>query len=133
MLSGKFLLAIVAIAIADTCIQWFFIGFLFHKYQAITPAVWRKETSRSYAASSVLSLLFALVFSIMISLWIRRYGAITMVDGIEFAGLCWLAFLIPSDIGSGIYVNFSRMFVVGKSLSGLAECIAAGVLAVAIL
>jgi len=69
----------------------------------------------------------------IIYLWIHRYGAITLADGMEFGALCWLAFMIPSDLGSAVYVNYSRMFVVGKCLSGLVECIAAGALAVAIL
>ena len=133
MLSWKFLLALVAIAVADSFIQWLFIGFLFHKYQAITPMLWRKETSRSYAASTVLSLFFGVLFTTIICLWIRRYGPITLTDGVEFGALCWLAFMLPFEIGSAVYVNFSRMFVLGKCLSGLAECIAAGVLAVLIL
>lgn len=133
MVTGKFLLAIMAIAIADSFIQWLFIGFLFHKYQAATPAVWRKETNRSYAASTVMSLFFAIIFSTIISLWIRRYGAVTLADGTAFGVLCWLAFMLPMEIGSAVYVNVSRMFVVGKCLSGLAECAAAGVLAVTLL
>ncbi len=51
MLSGKFLLAVIAIAVADSLIQWLFIGLLFHKYQAKTPSIWRKESNRSYMAS----------------------------------------------------------------------------------
>lgn len=133
MLSWKFLLAIIAIGTADSMIQWLFIGFLFHKYQAATPGVWRKESSRSYAASTMLSLFFGVIFTVIISLWIRRYGAVTITDGVEFGALCWLAFMLPFDIGSAVYVNFSPMFVVGKCLSGLVECIAAGVLAVSIL
>jgi hypothetical protein len=133
MPSWKFFLAIITIAIADTFIQWFFIGFLFHKYQAATPMVWRKESSRSYAASSVLSLFFGVIFTTIISLWIHRCGAITVTDGLAFGVLCWLAFMLPLEIGSAIYVNYSRMFVLGKCLSGLAECIAAGILAALIL
>jgi hypothetical protein len=130
MFSLKFLLAMVVVAIADTCIQWLFIGFLFHRYQAATPMVWRKESSRSYVASSVLSLFFAVMICVIVSLWRQRYGAITLTEGVEFGVLCWLAFIIPLELGSAVYVNYSRMFVVGKCLSGLAECIAAAVLAV---
>jgi len=133
MLSGRFLLAVILIAIADSFIQWLFVGFLFHKYQAATPTVWRKETSRSYAASTALYLLFALVFTTVIWLWLHRYGRINLLDGIEFGGLCWLAFVIPPQIESAIYVNFSPMFVVGKCLGGLAECTIAAILAVSIL
>lgn len=130
MLTWKFLLAIVAIAVADTCIQWFFIGFLFHKYQAATPMVWRKESSRSYAMSTAVSLFFGALFTIIISMWLRRYGAITVMEGVEFGVLCWLAFIIPLEVGAAIYVNYSRMFVLGKCLSGLVECVVAAGLAV---
>lgn len=95
--------------------------------------VWRKESSRSYAASTVLSLFFGAIFTTIISLWVHRYGAITLIDGIEFGVLCWLAFIIPLEIGAAVYVNYSRMFALGKCVSGLAECIAAAVLAVSIL
>lgn len=133
MLSWNFLFAIIAIAVADTVIQWLFIGFLFHKYQAVTPMVWRKESSRSYAASTALSLFFGVVFATIVLFWTRRYGAITVTDGMEFGVLCWLAFILPMEVGSAVYVNYSRMFVLGKCLSGLAECVAAGVLAASIL
>src|SRR5277367_5674422 len=121
MFSGKFLLATVVIAIADSFIQWLFIGFLFHKYQAATPMVWRKETKGSYATSTVLSPFFALLFTTIISLWMRRYGPVTTVEGVEFGVLCWLAFVIPLEIGSAVYVNYSPMFAVCKCLSGLVE------------
>jgi hypothetical protein len=133
MLSGKFFLAVLLIAIAITTIQWFFVGFLFHKHQASTPATWRKESSRSYAASTVLSFFFAFLFTMVVSLWLKTHDPMSTVDGIEFGAICWLTFSIPIEIGSAIYVNTSRMFVFGKCLSSLVEYCAAGVVAVAIL
>ena len=95
--------------------------------------LWRKESKKSYAVSTVLSLFFALLFTTIISLWMHRYGPITTVEGMEFGMLCWLAFVIPLEIGSAVYVNYSPMFVVGKCLSGLVEYVAAAVLAVSLL
>lgn len=129
MFTGKFFLAVIVIAIAITFVQWFFVGFLFHKHQATTPMIWRKESSRSYAASTILSLFFAFMFTIVISLWIDKYGAMNIANGIEFGAICWLTFSIPIEIGAAIYVNYSRMFVVGKCLSSLVEYIVAGVVA----
>lgn len=76
--------------------------------------VWRKESNRSYAASTAVSLFFGLFFTTFISLWLHRYGAITVIDGAEFGVLCWMAFIIPLEIGAAIYVNYSPMFVLGK-------------------
>ncbi len=133
MLSGKFFLTVVIIAIAVSLIQWFFIGFLFHKYQASTPSTWRRESSRSYAASTILSLFFAFMFTVVISLWLDKYGPMKTINGMEFGALCWLSFAIPLEIGSAIYVNYSRMFVLGKCLSALVEYVVAAIVAVALL
>jgi hypothetical protein len=51
------------------------------------------------------------------------------MNGIEFGAICWLTFSIPSEIGSAIYINYSRMFVVGKCASSLVEYIVAGIVA----
>jgi hypothetical protein len=133
MLSGKFLLAVIVITIAITFIQWFFIGFLFHKYQALTPNTWRKENIRSYAASMVLSLFFAFMFSTIIYLCKNKYGDLYLLDGIKFGAICWLTFYIPYEIGAAFYVNYSRMFVLGACLSSLVEYIVAGIIAVVII
>lgn len=133
MFSLKFFLAVLAIAIASSVIQWFFTGFLFHKYQSSTPSTWRKESYLSYTGSTILSLFFACMFVLIFSLWKSKYGSLNFVDGIEFSSLCWLAFSIPAEIGTAIYVNYSRMFVLGKCVCSFVEYIIAGILAVAIL
>jgi len=133
MISGKFFLAIIVITIAITFIQWFFIGFLFHKYQALTPSVWRKESSRSYAASTIVSLFFAFMFTTIFYLWKTKYGVINFPDGIKFSVICWLGFSVTTEIGNAIYVNYSPIFVAGKCLSSLVEYIVAGIIIVALL
>jgi hypothetical protein len=133
MLSLKFSLAVIAIAAAVTLIQWFFVGFLFHKYQRATPMTWRKESTRSYLSSTMLSIFFGFMFTLLISLWIRQFGSLNRINGIEFGAICWLTFAIPLEAGAAIYVNYSRMFVLGKCLSSLFEYIIAGWLAVEIL
>jgi len=133
MLTGKFFLTAIVIAVALTFIQWLFIGFLFHKYQSETPSTWRKESNRSYAASTILSLFFAFLFTVIFYFWKSRSGDIDLLDGIKFGLLFWLAFSVTTEIGNAIYVNYSRMFVLGKCLSSLFEYVAAGIAAAVLL
>ena len=119
MISLKFFIAVIVTTISITIIQWFFVGFVFHKYQAVTPAVWRKESGRSYAGSTLLALVFAFMFMVIFSICKNKYSDMSIADGIEFGALCWITFAIPLEIGSAIYVNYSRMFVIGKTLSSL--------------
>ena len=133
MLSGKFFLSVIAIAIAITFVQWLIVGFLFHKFQATTPMTWRKESNRSYVISTLFSFFFAAMVTLVISLWISKYGAMKSIQGMEFGAICWLTFAIPLELGSAVYVNYSRMFVLGKCLSSLFEYSIAGCLAVMIL
>jgi hypothetical protein len=133
MLNAHFFLAVFAIFIAITLIQWFFVGFLFHKYQALTPATWRRETYRSYMYSMLLSLFFAFMFVTLFYLWKGKNAELNVLDGIKFGILCWLTFCIGREIESGIYVNLSKMFITGKSLSSLVEFTVAGILAVTLL
>jgi hypothetical protein len=133
MFSGKFFLSVLIIAVVVSLIQWFVIGFLFHKHQSATPATWRKESGRSYAASTVLALLFAFMFTYVISYWMSLNTGMGPVNGMEFGLVCWLTFAIPLEIGTAIYVNYSNMFVAGKCLSSLFEYVAAGALAAALL
>ncbi len=133
MFSGKFFLTVIAVTVATTFIQWFFTGFLFHKYQSLTPSTWRKENNRSYAASIFVSLFFAFFFSVLFYIWKNKYGDMHLLDGIAFGAVCWLAFSVTTEIGNAIYVNYSWIFVFGKCLSSLVEYAVAGMLAVALL
>jgi hypothetical protein len=133
MFSGKFFLAVIVVAVVVSFIQWLVIGSLFHKYQAATPMTWRKESSRSYAASTILALLFAFMFTYVLSFWMSRNIGMDPFNGMEFGLVCWLSFAIPLEIGTAIYVNYSKMFVVGKCLSSLLEYVAAGAVVVALL
>lgn len=129
MLSVKFFLTIIVITFAISLIQWFFIGFLFHKYQSLTPATWRNETSISYILSILTSLIFAFLFTTIFYVWKAKFGEFQLIDAIKFGSICWLTFSVTIEIGTAIYVNFSRMFIVGKCLSSLVEYIVAGVIA----
>jgi hypothetical protein len=133
MFSGKFFLTALMIAVAVSLIQWFFIGFLFHKYQSATPQTWRPESGRSYAASTIVSLFFGFMFTTVMIFWMGKYGPMHLFNGLEFGFVCWASFSLPLEIGNAIYVNYSRMFVAGKCMSSFVEYIAAGALAMAVL
>jgi hypothetical protein len=129
MITGKFLVAVVVITIAITFIQWLFVGYLFHKYQALTPSTWRKESYRSYAASMFLTLIFASFFTAIFWAWRQAHGPVDALGGMEFGLVLWFAFSVTQELGSAIYVQLSRMFVLGKCLSALVEYVLAGLLA----
>jgi hypothetical protein len=126
MFSLKIILAAVAITVAVTIVQWFFIGLLFHKYQAVTPATWRKESYKSYAWSTMLVFIFALLFAWIYSIWKSKNGEMHFADGLEFGIICCLVFIIPAELTSAIYVNYSRNFTLGKCLSSVVEYAVAG-------
>jgi hypothetical protein len=125
MFSRNFFLAIIITTIAITTIQWFFIGYLFHRFQALTPATWRKESSRSYLFSTVISFFFAFLFTTLFYYWKSTRGGMDLLAALKFAGLCWLTFSVSLEIGNAVYVNYSPMFVLGKCLSSLVEYLAA--------
>lgn len=129
MISGKFLLTAAVITVAVTFIQWLFIGFLFHSYQALTPSTWRAESKRSYAASMILSLVFAVMFTAIFWTWSHAHGPVDAVGGMEFGLVLWFAFSVTAELGSAIYVQYARMFVLGKCLSSLVEYTVAGLVA----
>jgi hypothetical protein len=133
MISLRFFLAIIIITIAITTIQWFFVGFLFHRFQSLTPATWRKESNRSYLASTIISFFFAFLFTTFFYYWKITREEMHFFSGLKFACMCWLTFSVTIEIGNAVYVNFSRMFVLGKCLSSLVEYLVAISIAWAIL
>ena len=130
MLTGKFLLTVLLITIAVSGIQWFIIGFLFHKYQAQTPGTWRKESGRSYLLSTLLSLFFAFMFTLI---WAHLPGNGLVMESIGVGAVFWLAFSLTAELGMSIYVNLSPKFVFGKCLSALLEYVAEAAIAACML
>jgi hypothetical protein len=129
MFSGHFFLVVIIIAVAVILIQWLFTGFLFHKYQALTPSVWRKENTASYLASTLIALFFAFMFTFIFSLWKDKTVSLDLINGLEFGFICWLTFSIPIEIGNAFYIGYSRMFVVGKCMSSFFEYLISGAIA----
>jgi hypothetical protein len=73
------------------------------------------------------------MFTVVFYFWKSKSGDIYLIDGIKFGLVCWLTFSVITEIGRAIYVNFSRMFVLGQCLSSLFEYVAAGIAAAVLL
>jgi hypothetical protein len=122
---SRIMLVGVGIGVVATLIDGFFIGFLFHKYQKETPNTWRPENMRSYIGSTVLSLFFGVLFASFYSFLVVTSIHTGFGEALKIGALCWATFLLPEIIGTSIYVNLHRMFVIGKSLSSLVVLLAA--------
>jgi len=125
-----FVFSAICIGVANIFIEWFFIGFLFYKYQALTPQTWRKETTKSYTYSSLLSLVFGALFTLFyfkIGSKYVVYGSV--LSACKFGLLCFGCFVLIREINSAIYVNFDNRFTVGALLASLFTFLAAASIA----
>jgi hypothetical protein len=125
-----FILSAICIGAANTCIEWFIIGFLFHKYQALTPQTWRPESGKSYLYSTLLSFLFGALFTlfyIKIGAWYVLVGSIW--SHLKLGLICFACFSLVSGINSAIYVNYDKKFVAGTLIASCLSYMAAAVIA----
>ena len=130
MSATHFILSAICIGIANTCIEWFIIGFLFHKYQALTPNTWKPESNRSYMYSTLLSFLFGALFTLFylkIGVHYVLYGNIW--SHIKLGLICFACFSLISGINSAIYVNFDKKFVAGTLIASCLSIVAAAIIA----
>ena len=125
-----FVLSAVCIGFANTCIEWFIIGFLFHKFQAVTPQTWRAESNRSYMYSTLLSFLFGALFTF----FYLKIGSHYVLRGnvwsnIKLGIICFACFSFILEIGNAIYINYDNKFVAGKLISSCFNYIVAAIIA----
>ena len=130
MTAIHFILATICIGIANTCIEWFIIGYLFHKSQALTPQTWRPESNRSYMYSTLLSFLFGALFTF----FYFKIGAHYVLPGniwshIKLGLICFACFSFVLEISNAIYINYDRKFVVGKLIASCLTFVAAAIIA----
>jgi hypothetical protein len=113
--------------------SWFWIGFVFHKFQRSTPQTWRPESGRSHLISSIIQVLSCLAIAILYVMAARGNGG-TLGEGLYgacwFALICWAALAAPVLLNQLIYVNLHPLFVLGLLLSWLtttlvASCVSA--------
>jgi hypothetical protein len=126
----NFVLSAICIGLANTCVEWFFIGFLFHKSQALTPQTWRPESSKSYLYSTLLSFVFGALFTVFYWKVGSRYAVSPgLWAHIKLGLICFGAFSLVSAINSAIYVNYARKFTIGILLSSAVSYVAAAIIA----
>jgi hypothetical protein len=125
-----FIFSAVCIGITKILIDWFFIGYLFHKYQSLTPQTWKPENYSSYIYSSFLSLLFGFLFTFFFS----KIGSKYVLPGDIFSALklgmiAFASFTLITELDNAIYVNYHRKFLAGKLIASCLSYLAAAVIA----
>ena len=130
MSATHFILSAICIGFANICIEWFIIGFLFHKSQALTPNTWKPESSRSYLYSSLLSLLFGALFTF----FYFKVGVNYVLEGrtwshIKLGLICFACFSFILEISNAIYINYDKKFVAGKLIASCLTYTTAAVIA----
>jgi hypothetical protein len=128
---SHFVLSAVCIGFANTCIEWFIIGFLFHKFQATTPQTWRPESNRSYMYSTLLSFLFGALFTFFYWKIGRQYVLRSNIlwSDIKLGIICFACFNFILEVGNAIYINYANKFVAGKLIASCLSYIAAAIIA----
>ncbi len=130
MSATHFILSAICIGFANTVIEWFVIGFLFHKSQAATPQTWRPERNRSYLYSTLLSFLFGALFTVFyIKVGIRYVVPNSIFSDCKLALICFASFSFITEIGNAIYINYGRSFAAGKLISSCLCYVSAAIIA----
>jgi hypothetical protein len=125
-----FILSAVCIGIANTAIEWLFIGFLFHKFQALTPQTWRTENYSSYTYSTLLSLLFGILFTFFyLKIGFRYVLPGNIWSACKLGLICFAGFTFISELGNSIYINYDRKFLAGKLIATCLSYMVAAIIA----
>jgi hypothetical protein len=125
-----FIVPAICIGVASICIEWFIIGFLFHKAQALTPQTWRPESNKSYVYSMLLSFLFGALFTFFY--W--KIGSKYVIHGnvwshLKLGLVCFFVFSFILELGNAIYINYDKKFAAGKMIASCLSYMAAAVIA----
>jgi hypothetical protein len=127
---SHFILSSACIGIANTIIEWLFIGFLFHKYQALTPQTWRTENYVSYIYSTLLSLLFGIIFTFFyIKIGSRYIMSGNIWSACKLGLICFAGFTFISELGNAIYTNYDKKFLAGKLIATCLSYMSAAIIA----
>jgi hypothetical protein len=130
MSATHFIFSALSIGFASTLIEWFIIGFLFHKYQALTPQTWRPESNKSYMYSTLLSLLFGALFTLFFfKIGVNYVLEYNIWSRVKLGLICFGCFSFVSGINSSIYVNYDKKFVAGLLLASCLSYVAAAIIA----
>jgi hypothetical protein len=130
MTTTHFILSAICIGIANTSFEWFFIGFLFHKAQALTPQTWRPESGRSYLYSTLLSFLFGALFTLFyVKVGVNYVLLGSIWSHIKLGIICFACFSFILEIGNAIYINYDKKFTAAKLMASAFSYVAAAIIA----
>lgn len=114
--------------IASIFTSWFWMGFIFHRYQRATPETWRPEGPRNYVLSSLVrvgaTIAIAVVYVLIARFHVAFFGD-GLVGALRFAAVIWIALAAPVAIEAAIYVRIHSMVVLGQVIDWLTTTILA--------
>lgn len=103
------------------------MGFVFHRFQRLTPNTWRPENNRSYLLSSVITFLGCIAIA-TVFLFIARMGGVFaggLPGALRFAAVAWMAWSAPLIVNAAVFINLHPWFVVGQVVNALTNSILA--------
>ena len=89
-------------------IDYLFIGVVFHRFQALTPQVWRPEGPRNYAAATAVDLLFGVGFAFFFAAYRIPLGMNSVGAAVGAGLVFWALFVLPVLLAIGIFVNWHK-------------------------
>ena len=107
--------------------SWFWMGFVFHRFQRLTPDTWRPENNRSYLLSSMITFLSCIAISTVFLLVLRTGGLFAggLPGALRFAAVVWMAWSAPLIVNAAVFINLHPWFVVGQVLNALTNSVLA--------
>ena len=111
---------------------WFWMGFVFHRFQRLTPNTWRPENNRSYLLSSTITFLSCIAIATVFLLVARMGGVFAggLPGALRFAAVVWMAWSAPLIVEAAVFINLHPWFVVSQVVNALTtSLIACGITA----
>jgi len=107
--------------------SWFWMGFVFHRFQRLTPNTWRPENSRSYMLSSIVTFLSCIAIATVFLLVARMGGVFAggVPSALRFAAVVWMAWSAPLIVNAAVFINLHPWFVVGQVVNALTNSVLA--------
>ena len=112
--------------------SWFWMGFVFHRFQKLTPNTWRPENNRSYMLSSMITFLSCIGIATVFLLVARMGGVFAggLPGALRFAAVVWMAWSAPLIVEAAVFINLHPWFVVSQVVNALTtSLIACGITA----
>jgi Protein of unknown function (DUF1761) len=126
---ARFLLAVVAAAVAASFTDWLFMGFLFHGKYLAHPEIWRKKPGESETRGILLSSLLGVASCAAFIFLCRWTGAVTMRSELHLAAIAWIAGPVPILFSNIVWIKMHPLLGVSHSLGWLARFVLSGLAA----